>query len=133
MTAIFDTNETGISLIKCEPKVFVKLLEHIYHSHEMIIEASATSFRICSHSGADQQNQRLLSANKSNLPIIDILKGTMTTGINIEIREFDVYEFRGILTQSQSSNYHNSQHHRRVGNGSSVVEEMIFCIKEVSS
>ena len=92
ISALFD--EDTSSYLQSEPKVFTQLLDHIYQSPEIIVDASSNTFRVRSfHSEQLHDTKRHLS-----------------TGLSIDVKEFDLYEFKG---------------------GEEVSEELIFCSKEV--
>jgi hypothetical protein len=92
--------EEDCSFVQMKPKIMIHLLEHIHKSPEIIITATPTTFTVHSYHPIDV-----------NSLLKPTLKDVMTTGLTIQIAEFDAYDY-------------NSQ---------SIQEEFIFCVKEVNS
>eukprot|EP01031_Cornospumella_fuschlensis_P036909 gene36909-44778_t len=95
LNAVFD--ESKCSYIKVRPKVLSQLFEHFYRSPEVIASASPTTFCVKSfHTPAASSSENLRYMN---------------TGLNVKMRDFDVYDYRSELDQL----------------------DMIFCMKEVAA
>eukprot|EP01035_Chromulina_nebulosa_P021423 gene21423-27751_t len=59
-------------------------------------------------------------ANSQSVSISDLIsRKTMITGVNVNIEEFDIYEYKGVYSTTSQS-----------GNNNDNVDELIFCIKE---
>lgn len=99
MSAVFD--EDSCSYARAKPKLFVQLLNHIYQSPEICIEAGASSFSVRSfHRNTDTSADGGAAGSTVRF---------MQTGLSLNLQEFDQYEY--------------------VSTGQS--EELIFCVKEV--
>lgn len=115
MSAIF--NEQSASHIRCEPKVFTKLLDHFYHSPEVSIEASPSSFEVKSF-----HHDHPMDSSSASSRGINSMKH-MTTGLAINIDEFEEYEFQDVINDDDGDEM-------REQNRS---EELVICSKEVSA
>lgn len=113
MSAIFD--DSNASYLKCEPKVFIKLLDHFYQSPEISIEASQNFFQVKSfHQEQGQDSTSAKGKGGKNNAVKH-----MTTGLVVNIQEFEEYEF-----------YDDGEGE---GEGSQErSEELVVCSKEVS-
>ena len=114
MSAIFD--QQSASHIRCEPKVFTKLLDHFYHSPEISIEASVNHFEVKSFHHEQPFDVAGYNGARSN-----VMKH-MTTGLVVNIGEFDEYNFTDCNAASDG-----------LGLSDSRCEELVVCSKEVSS
>lgn len=114
MSAIFD--QQSASHIRCEPKVFTKLLDHFYHSPEISIEASVNHFEVKSF-----HHEQPLDAAGYNGGRSSVMRH-MTTGLVVNIGEFDEYSFRDCNAAGEA-----------LGHSEGRCEELVVCSKEVSS
>lgn len=110
MSAIFD--EEVASHLRCEPKVFTQLLDHFYQSPEISIEAASNFFQVKSFH--QEQSPEALGVGVTNYNI-NAMKH-MTTGLMVNIGEFEEYQFNG-----NGENGSNEDSH----------EELVVCSKEV--
>lgn len=110
MSAIFD--EQSASHIRCEPKVFTQLLEHFYHSPEISIEASRSLFQVKSfHQEQANDNSSASGRGRSAMK-------HMTTGLAVNIGEFDEYDF---IVSDQTDQIEEENR----------FEELVVCSREV--
>ena len=113
LSAIFD--EQCASHLKCEPKVFTQLLDHFYHSPEISIEASENFFQVKSfHQEASSDSTN--GGSKGSNDRSNAMKH-MTTGLVVNIGEFDEYDFVNSEAEGRS--------------GGDNCEELVVCSKEV--
>ena len=99
LSAVFD--EETCSYVRAKPRLFSQLLNHIYQSPEVCIEAGADFFSVRSfHKAAES----VLNDGGGNARF-------MRTGLSVNIQEFEQYEYTSTIQS----------------------EELIFCVKEVSS
>jgi hypothetical protein len=82
MSAVFD--EDACSFLRAKPKLFVQLLNHIYQSPEICMEAGADFFSVRSFHKA---NDGVLDAEGA--PPVRF----MSTGLSVSIQEFEQYEY----------------------------------------
>lgn len=81
MSAVFD--EEQCSYVRAKPKLFSQLLNHIYQSPEVCMEAGAGVFSVRSFHKAVDGVQNNEGANAR----------FMQTGLSVNIQEFDQYEY----------------------------------------
>lgn len=87
MSAVFD--EENCSYVRAKPKLFSQLLNHIYQSPEVCMEAGNGVFSVRSfHKAVDG----VPSSDGGN-------RSFMQTGLSVNVQEFDQYEY---LSPSQS-------------------------------
>lgn len=88
MSAVFD--EEHCSYVRAKPKLFSQLLNHIYQSPEVCMEAGAGVFSVRSfHKAVDGLHLNNEGGNAR----------FMQTGLSVNIQEFDQYEY---LSPAQS-------------------------------
>jgi hypothetical protein len=110
-------DESTVSQIKADPKVFTQLLDHIHMSTEISIEVNCNSFKARSHHADDNLNMFPMgnSSSSSSSQINDSMRRAMSTGVNLDTQEFDVFDIK-----SQYPHAHDED----------ATEVLIFCIKE---
>ena len=112
ISAVFDEEEPGCSFLRARPKVFAQLLNHIHHSPEVCISASADGFAVNSyHQQLGMDGAGVFSGGVGGAGGNGTSSQFVNTGLSVSIAEFDNYEFRA----------------------ANVAEEMVFCVKEVST
>lgn len=113
MSAIFD--QQSASHIRCEPKVFTKLLDHFYHSPEISIEASINHFEVKSFHHEQPFDNTGHNGGRSNV------MRHMTTGLVVNVGEFDEYNFTDCNPASDGLRLSEDR-----------CEELVVCSKEVN-
>ena len=102
LNAVFPEND--YSLIIADPKLFLRLLDHIRHSIEIIIEVSSTSFRIKSfHQASNKQNQHRYMTSDITSPMDTFDTFRYISSSDCEELIFCVKELRALLTLSEST------------------------------
>lgn len=76
ISATFD--DEGVSSLRADSKIFGQLLEHLYKSPEIAIEATKESFKLRSYHGQSD---------------VDESKKFLETGLSVDIHEFDSYDW----------------------------------------
>lgn len=101
LNAIFPEND--FSLIIADPKLFLRLLEHIRHSIEIIVEVTSNSFRIKSfHQASDKQNQHRYMTSDITSPLDTFDTFRYLSSSDCEELIFCVKELRALLSFSES-------------------------------
>lgn len=114
-------DDESASQIKADPKVFIKLLEHIHLSQEISIIADENTFKIKSFHADDDFLNGLSQARDNNLVHDNSMRRVISTGVNIDTSEFDVYNFKPINIDEEDEEEDGNQRN---------YQELIFCIKE---
>jgi hypothetical protein len=126
MTAVFD--EEVASHLRCAPKVFVSLLDHFYHSAELSIEASPSGFRVKSYHQQDESGSAAASSSSSGVAGGQVTKKYMSTGLTVNVAEFEEYEFASPDSYAPTGGRHADG---AEGGEEEDFEELVVCSKEL--